>query len=73
MVKPNHHARIGDKFNKEIEEIKQIRIKSGKDNKKKSTRTLTNLITKHSRWPEIKRDMVKFIFNKNGKVGVENE
>lgn len=51
-------ARIGKYFNKEIEEIKEERLKLGMDKKKKSTRLLTNLIIKHQNWGKIKQDTI---------------
>lgn len=53
----SHTARMGDEFSKEIEEIKDVRLKKGIDKKRKSTRKLTNLIPKHKHWPKIKADM----------------
>ena len=52
-------ARIGLDFNKEIEEIKKERINSGIDKKKKSTKRLTNLLTKHEDWNKIKQDTIE--------------
>lgn len=54
--------RIGEDFNKEIESIKQERMKSKIDKKKKSTRVLTNMITKHREWPTIKKDLIYLDF-----------
>lgn len=58
-MKVNVTARLGEKFSEEIEEIKEERLKSGIDEKKKSTRRLTNLIVKHSAWPIIKKDTIE--------------
>lgn len=52
-------ARIGEAFNKEIQEIKEARLKSGIDKKKKSTRRLTNLLIKHKHWPKIKGEAIE--------------
>lgn len=60
----NITARIGETFNKEIEEIKKKRLELGVDKKKKSTRRLTDLIVKHNSWPIIKREMVKIELEK---------
>ena len=53
--------RIGERFNKEIEEIKRKRIDSGIDKKKKSTRFLSDLIIRHKCWKEIKKDIIIFV------------
>lgn len=54
----NVTARIGDKFNKEIEDIKNKRLEIGIDKKRKSTRRLTNLIVRHDHWRKIKEEMI---------------
>lgn len=58
-MKENVTARMGDEFSKELEEIKEERLKRGIDKKRKSTRVLTNLITKHSAWKKIKEDTIE--------------
>lgn len=65
MKGKNVTARIGDEFEKELEEIKKERLKRGVDKKKKSTRRLTNLLVKHRDWPTIKEDTIE--------VNLENE
>jgi len=59
MTDKNITARIGEDFSKELEDIKDKRIKIGVDKKRKSTRKLTNLITKHREWKTIKEDTIK--------------
>ncbi len=59
MNTKNKTARIGEDFNKEIEEIKKERKKRGIDKNKKSTRILTNLIVKHRDWNKIKEDTIE--------------
>jgi len=63
----NHTARIGKLFSKEIEKIKDERLKLGIDKKRKSTRRLTDLIVKHESWEKIKSDtiLIKLGGNKN--------
>lgn len=63
----NHTERIGEEFSLELKEIKDKRKKSGLDEKRRSTRELTNLITKHVHWPVIKEEMVEL------KIGGEDE
>ena len=62
MTEPNKTQRIGEDFNKEIEEIKQARLESKIDKKKKSTRILTNLFVKHEGWGKIKKDTIELNF-----------
>jgi len=59
MNEENITARIGKVFNDEIEEIKKQRLDLGLDKKKKSTKTLTNLITRHKDWEKIKKDTIE--------------
>ena len=64
----NHTVRIGDNFFKEIDIIKKERLNLGNDKKRRSTRSLTNLIVRHDYWPEIRQAMI------NLNVGeIENE
>lgn len=63
----NVTARIGTSFSKEIEEVKELRIKSGLDKFKISTRELTDLLIKHMLWNKIKSEMINFQF-KNKKA-----
>lgn len=62
MSDTNKTARIGEEFNREIEEIKKERVDSGIDKKKKSTKTLTNLIIEHRDWAKIKKDTIELNF-----------
>lgn len=55
----NVTARIGEDFSKELEEIKDARIEKGIDKKRKSTKRLTNLITRHKSWKTIKEDTIE--------------
>lgn len=59
MSKKNVTARMGDKFSKELEEIKDERINRGIDKKRKSTRRLTNLLVEHRDWKTIKEDTIE--------------
>lgn len=60
-------ARLGERFTKEINEIKEKRIEEKTDKKKKSTRFLSDLIVKHKDWKNIKKDIIKFKDRKNEK------
>lgn len=64
-MKNNITSRIGEAFSKELEEIKEKRLESGIDKKRKSTRRLTNTIVKHRDWKKIKQDTIE--------VKLENE
>lgn len=63
MVTENHTVRVGENFQKEIQEIKEKRIESRIDEKKKSTRVLSNLLVRHKLWPQIKEEMIVEIIN----------
>ena len=58
-MKKNVTARVGENFSKEIEEIKDERLKRGIDTKRKSTRVLTNKIVTHRDWKTIKEETIK--------------
>jgi len=65
MSKKNVTARMGEDFSRELEDVKDERLKRGIDKKRKSTRRLTNLIVKHRDWKTIKEDTIE--------VNLENE
>lgn len=51
-------ARIGNKFHDELKDIKKERIKNGKSEDMSSTSKITNLITRHAFWINIKKDLI---------------
>ena len=55
-------TRIGQDFENEIQHIKDKRLELKIDEKKKSTRVLTNLLIKHDLWNKVKKDMINFKF-----------
>ncbi len=63
MVSENYTVRVGDNFKKEIQIIKEERIKSGIDKKQKSIRVLSNLLVRHKLWNKIKEEMIKEVLN----------
>lgn len=55
----SHAARLGSNFFKKIEDIKDARLKSGKDKERISTEKVTNLIVKHKKsWNDIEKDII---------------
>jgi hypothetical protein len=52
------HARIGAKFWNEIEEIKDQRLRDGTSKERLSTEKITNIITAHKFWKQIKEDII---------------
>lgn len=62
-------ARIGKEFNNEIEEIKDKRLRNGLDKTRRSTSSLTNLITKHSYWQKIKEEAIGLIIKEENRNG----
>lgn len=51
-------ARIGERFDKEIEDIKIARIVNKKSKEKPSTKTISNLIARHKYFKKIKEDII---------------
>ena len=52
--------RLGENFLRRIEYIKQKRQSLGLDEKRKSTRAITNLLIKHELWVTLERDAINF-------------
>ncbi len=59
MKKYGIQARIGERFNEEIEEIKVARVSSKKSKEKPSTETITNLIARHKDFEKIREDITE--------------
>lgn len=57
MGKKNDTQRNGEKFNSDMEDVKEYRVEEGIDKKKKSMRILTNKLTGHKLWPKIMQDL----------------
>lgn len=51
-------ARVGAKFYQEIEKIKDERLKNGLSRERLATAKITNLITRHNLWNDIKKDII---------------
>lgn len=64
MLKIPVLSRNGEVFSREIEDIKNKRLEFQIDKKRKSTRTLTNLLVKHTLWMKIKNDMINLNLEK---------
>ena len=58
MEKYGVQARIGERFNEEIEDIKVARVSTKKSKEKPSTKTITNLIARHKNFQKIKEDII---------------
>lgn len=52
-------SRIGNKFFKAIEDIKDARLRNGKSRDRVSTEKITNLIIRHSHWSRIAKDIIE--------------
>ena len=52
-------SRIGERFYKEIELIKDKRLRSGKSKERVSTEKITNCIIRHSSWPDTVKKIVE--------------
>ena len=64
MKKSNVTARIGEEFDKQVKEIKDERISRGIDTTRKSTREITNVMTRHRDFNKIKEDTIKLNLEK---------
>lgn len=58
--------RIGADFQKELDDIKKENKKKFKSKRKPSNGKITNKISKHNYWQQIKEDLINFNFNKKG-------
>ena len=52
-------SRMGVRFYKEIELIKDKRLRNGKSKDRISTEKVTNLIVRHTSWPEIAQKIIE--------------
>ena len=52
-------SRIGGKFYKEVETIKDKRLRNGKDKDRMSTKIITNLIVRHDLWSDIAKKIIE--------------
>ena len=52
-------SRMGIRFYKEIELIKDKRLRNGKSKERVATEKITNLIVRHKLWPEIAREIIE--------------
>lgn len=51
------HSKVGENFHKEVELIKDRRLRNGKSRDRISTEKLTNMIIRHDGWQEIFNDL----------------
>ncbi len=59
MMDKGIQARMGRKFHKEIETIKDKRLRSGKDKDRMPTKIITNLIIRHTLWSDIAKKIIE--------------
>ncbi len=52
-------SRMGARFHKEIELIKDKRLRNGKSKDRVSTEKITNLIVRHTSWPKISNEIIE--------------
>ena len=52
-------SRIGVRFYKEVEAIKDKRLRNGKSKDRVATEKVTNLIVRHKLWPEIAKEIIE--------------
>ena len=64
-------SRIGERFYKEIERIKDARLKNGKSKDRVATEKITNLIVRHKLWPDIANEIIEADEKEVNKYGHE--
>ncbi len=64
-------SRIGERFYKEIERIKDERLKNGKSRDRVATEKITNLIIRHKLWKDISKEMINIDEEEVEKYGHE--
>ncbi len=64
-------SRIGERFYKEIERIKDERLKNGKSKDRVATEKITNLIIRHKLWKDIANEMINIDEEEVEKYGHE--
>ena len=52
-------SRIGERFYKEVESIKDKRLLNGKSKERTATEKVTNLIVRHKLWPDIAKEIIE--------------
>ena len=52
-------SRIGERFYKQVELIKDKRLLNGKSKERTATEKVTNLIVRHKLWPEIAKEIIE--------------
>ncbi len=52
-------SRMGERFHKEIETIKDKRLRNGKSKERVATEKITNLIVRHTSWPDIAQTIIE--------------
>lgn len=52
-------SRIGERFYKQVELIKDERLKNGNSKDRVATEKVTNLIVRHKLWPEIAKEIIE--------------
>lgn len=62
--------RVACNFQKELDGIKEKRIKEKIDDRKATNAELTAMIPKHKYWKSMKDDLIGFVFNRKNKKGL---
>ena len=64
-------SRIGERFYKEVERIKDERLKNGKSRDRVATEKITNLIVRHKIWGDIANEIIEADEEEVNKYGHE--
>lgn len=65
MIIKNSTIRVDVRFNGELEDIKNKRLKSKIDKKKISSNKITSLIPRHKWWEKIKEEIIEYPFKED--------
>lgn len=52
-------SRVGERFYKEVERIKDARLRNGKSRDRVATEKITNLIIRHKLWKDIADEIIE--------------
>lgn len=59
LKKGGKSSRLGEMFYREIESLKDARLRNGKSKERVSTEKITNLIVRHKGWKEIAESIIE--------------
>ena len=66
-------TRVDPRFNDELEDIKEQRLKRKIDKKRISSNKLTSLIPRYKGWSKMKEEIIEYIFRKEVNFSEEEQ